>query len=66
MDLISLANLTPVSADLKALFDYLTCPRIRMKTYHPLFLKLRYSNVVCLYYNKDKVPNETRDKMFVN
>jgi hypothetical protein len=37
--------------DLEGLFNYLTAPNIRHKVKHPLFLSVRFSNCLSLYYN---------------
>jgi len=41
--------------DFEGLFNYLTAPNIRHKVKHPLFLAIKFSSCVKLYYNKDLI-----------
>jgi hypothetical protein len=47
----------PIDADITGLCDYLTASNIKNKVKHPLFLLLRFSNCVKLYYNSRKFQN---------
>lgn len=47
-----------INNDAEGLFNYLTAPNIRHKVKHPLFLCLKFSSTVKLYYNKDHVVND--------
>lgn len=42
--------------NLDGLFNYLTAPNIRHKVKHPLFLALKFSHCVKLYYNTSILP----------
>jgi len=43
----------PISNDFDGLFNYLTAPNIRHKVKHPLFLCIKFSNCIKLYYNTE-------------
>lgn len=40
----------------EGLFNYLTAPNIRHKVKHPLFLSLKFSQCVKLFYNTNMLP----------
>lgn len=45
----------PIENNIEGLYYYFTNPRIRCKIFHPLFLLLRFSNAINLYYNQSLV-----------
>jgi len=46
-----------IENDTEGLFNYLTAPNIRHKVKHCLFLSIKFSNCVKLYYNKTLYEN---------
>lgn len=44
-----------INNDAEGLFNYLTAPNIRHKVKHPIFLCLKFSSSVKLFYNKDQL-----------
>lgn len=40
---------------LELLLSYLSCPNIRIKVFHPLFLSIKFNKVLKLYYNQEQV-----------
>lgn len=49
--------------DLEGLFNYLTAPNIRHKVKHPLFLAMKFSKCVKLYYNSQTVKTESLEDL---
>jgi len=49
--------------NLDGLFNYLTAPNIRHKVKHPLFLALKFSHCVKLYYNTSILPGVKSEQL---
>lgn len=45
------------------MLNYLTAPNIRHKVKHPLFLSIKFSNTVKLYYNKSQCESNTAEQI---
>ncbi len=47
----------PISNNYQGLYDYFTAPNIRHKVRHPVFLAIKFSQCVRLFYNVVAFPN---------
>lgn len=46
---------------MKGLVDYLRCPTIRHKIFHPIFLFFKFDNVIDLYFNLNILKSKSLD-----
>lgn len=49
-----------IENDFESLFNYLTAPNIRHKVKHPLFLVIKFSQCVSLYYNTQALTSDIK------
>ena len=53
--------------NLESLYKYFTCSTIRHKVKHPLFLLLKFSEVIKVYYNTDIIDNiKSNEDLMIN
>ena len=54
-----------IKNSIDGLYSYLTAPNIRHKVKHPIFLCVKFSNCISLYYNVNEVTEENVNFFFL-
>jgi len=59
-------NEEEITNSIEGLINYFTAPNVRHKVKHPLFLTIKFSNCISLYYNKNVLSPEQEDRLVEN